>query len=87
MGHVTTHVPFNVNAYVRVKLTDRGRELHRQQYDELKATCPRLNLKYRPVIEDEEGWSEWQMHAVMWRFGKYMIGSPLPFEPDIEILK
>lgn len=80
-------MPFNINDHVRVRLTKRGRELNRKRYDELMAKWPGKPLyDYTPPKEDEKGWSEWQLWALMEEFGRHMcIGTETPFETEIGI--
>ncbi len=78
---------FNINNYVRVKLTDRGRENHRKNHDELFAGWSE-KPEYRPPVEDAEGWSKWQMWSLMADFGPHIsIGMNPPFETEIEIIE
>ncbi len=71
---------FNVNEYVKVRLTDRGREILRQ-----RRTA--LGLDALEIREDD-GWSQWQLWELMSIFGPHIyLGTyPLPFETDIEIV-
>lgn len=78
--------PFNVNDEVRVKLTSRGLEIHRRNFDEFKQEFPNFPYEYTPPKEDAEGWSVWQMHALMSEFGKHMtLAGPVPFHAEIEL--
>lgn len=81
-------VKFNVNDNVRVRLTDRGRAIHRDRFRKLNAVLPlNANYKYTPPKEDNEGWSTWQMWNLMSIFGDYLgQGQELPFETTIEIV-
>lgn len=75
---------FNLNDYVRVRLTDHGRMIHREDFEQLRAQCPNGTLRYSPPKEDAEGWSRWQMWNLMYHFGNAMgPGCDLPFEIDI----
>lgn len=67
-------LPFNINHYVRVKLTDHGRGLLAQ-------------MQYAPPFtEDADGWSEWQLWELMRTFGPHVyMGGNLVFETVIEI--
>lgn len=78
------HLPFNINENVRVKLTARGREIHRQRYEPL---CAKTGLTYRPKTEDADGWSVWQLWDLMNLFGSAIqLGkSDLPFSTQIEV--
>lgn len=77
----------NINQYVRVKLTDQGRALHRQNHDEFVAQLPKsTSLRYTPPTEDAEGWSEWQLWHLMQEFGHHMsMGKLPPFETTIQV--
>ncbi len=79
-------IRFNVNDHVKVKLTPKGREIHRRRHDELFLRFP-SDFPYTPVKEDSEGWSEWQMWCLMEAFGQHCHnGLELPFETEILIL-
>lgn len=67
-------VEFNVNDKVWVQVTETGHGIARRQYQE-------LGLEYKPKQEDADGWSEWQLHELMWHFGPGM-GVPT-FDPPI----
>ena len=83
---VVRWLAFNVNHNVRVKLTDRGREIHRENFDRFLQLCPAFPYPYRKPEEDAEGWSKWQMWDLMKEFGSHMnMGTPLPFETSIEL--
>ena len=74
-------IEFNVNDHVRVKLTDYGRELLRQQ-DE--AFFAKTGVSLLPQHEDADGWSTWQLWTLMERLGAYCrLGGPEPFETTI----
>lgn len=76
---------FNVNEKVRVKLTARGRELHRKNHEGFwqgSGFAP----GYEPVPEDAAGWSEWQLWELMREYGPHMYnGCKVPFETTIQI--
>lgn len=80
-------IEFNVNHYVWVKLTDLGREIHREKYQILfMEITGGARFAYTPPEEDSGGWSRWQMHDLMATFGEHMhMGSPLPFETGIRL--
>lgn len=79
---------FNLNHYVRVKLTDEGRKIHKARHLALLEMAGAFGGKgweYTPPKEDENGWSKWQMHNLMESFGAYCVmGRPVPFETEIE---
>jgi hypothetical protein len=74
---------FNINDDVLIKLTKEGKKLYEKHYRTF------LPVQY-PIpelpVEDENGYSKWQLWYVMEIFGQYM-GSNinLPFETDILI--
>lgn len=78
---------FNINNYVKVRLTDRGREILLEQHNDLNCfrTTEHLSpLDYNPPKEDGEGYSRWQMWSLINTFGEYTcIGKEPPFETDI----
>lgn len=72
---------FNINHYVWVKLTDRGRKLINTYYDELNFRYPH-GVKF--TLTEVNGWSRWQMWDLMEKFGKYCgLGVEIPFETTI----
>ncbi len=74
---------FNINEKVRVKLTDTGREIYLKQWLE---TMP-ANILCKLPLEDEQGWSEWQLWGLMNTFGPHCrLGSVLPFDTTIELI-
>lgn len=76
-------VDFNANDYVRVKLTQHGRDLLKKQHEALNAVS--VYLPYRPPTEDSDGWSRWQLHRLMNHFGSHTgMGMPLCFETCIQ---
>lgn len=78
---------FNINDCVKVKLTDFGRKVHREEFDNLMQRLPpHASLQYRAPREDADGWSEWQLWILMETFGRYCtLGGPEPFETTIII--
>lgn len=75
---------FNINLSVRVQLTEYGKEIHKKQHDEFNKNYITKPLTYHPPREDEDGWSEWQMHTLMNTFGaKLGLCSTLPFKTNI----
>ena len=80
---------FNVNKYVRVRLTDYGRQIHRENFDRLNVFSRGALGEYTPPEEDENGWSEWQMWCLMGEFGR-ALKTPtanIPFESEIELVE
>ena len=83
---------FNINNSVKVKLTDFGRKVHRENMNRIFEFVPQYrtdkyyNRHYKPK-EDSAGWSTWQMWDLMSNFGHCIrLGGEVPFETEIEIL-
>lgn len=84
-----TSMEFNINDFVRVRLTERGRQLHLQNYYRLRRIIPcDVEYPYTPPKEDAEGWSEWQLWVLMREFGAAMNnGSEPVFDTTIRIVR
>jgi hypothetical protein len=81
---------FNVNNYVRVKLTDEGKRAHRIWHDNLYSNVSqeKRDAWYAPPKEDADGWSKWQLWTLMQEVGwACSNGMNTPFETEIEILE
>jgi repressor LexA len=84
-------ISFNVNGYVRVKLTAVGLLELARQHDALYNAIAYRNAGIeRPVWKapevDAEGWSRWQLHELMQQLGPLCFnGAPVPFETTIII--
>jgi hypothetical protein len=86
-------VKFNINDTVRVRLTDYGRAVLREDWHSttnIYYASPEqraIRGEYKPPKEDEHGWSEWQLWALMEAFGEHTgNGCRLSFETEIEIV-
>jgi hypothetical protein len=73
----------NLNSEIKVKLTDRGKEVYYHQFDELNKRYPNL-----PAIEprmpevDSDGYTTIQLWKFMNVFGKSMVmGCPNVIQP------
>ena len=77
---------FNLNSFVKIKLTSCGKEiLHNRRkdlYNKIGQPMPEYS-----IVEDEDGWSRWQLWEVMSIFGNhlYMGASQHPFGLEIDI--
>lgn len=70
---------FNVNDYVHVRLSERGRSAHYNHYANHGCDAP-------PIKEDENGWSKWQLWVLFEVFGEHIYnGAEPPFETTIRI--
>lgn len=79
---------FNINNYVKVKLTDYGREIHKKHHIDLFTEIGKLDkFPYETLKEDEYGYVTFQLHDLMKLFGEYFGagGRPeqYPFKFDI----
>jgi hypothetical protein len=78
-------IKFNVNSYVRVRLTDKGRELHRADWDSLLKPLKPPRWEYQPPQEND-GWWRTQAWHLMQLFGPHItMGMPAPFQTEILI--
>jgi len=76
---------FNINDDVKVKLTETGREILREQHEELRGLWPTFP-GYEEPKEDKDGWTTYQMWCLMESFGQHVaMGLTMPFETTIEI--
>lgn len=78
---------FNVNHYVRVKLTQVGLDELKRQHDELYAKVPSIHA-WKPPVTDKDGWSKHQLWSLMQDLGHLCgLGRATPFETTIEIIE
>ena len=79
-------IDFNINNYVHVKLTDVGRRALKENHDELNRFARGCLGDYKPMKEDADGWSKWQLWSLMEELGnKCTHGMNTPFETNIRI--
>lgn len=73
-------LPFNINHVVRVQLTESGRAIHRE------VSTINSAYKFRPIVEDAEGWSEWILWVLMRTFGDQCFNGQVdpPFKTEIQ---
>lgn len=77
---------FNINHYVKVKLTDVGREELKRQHESFNLQLNGRLGEWKGVVEDSEGYSRWQMWDLMNRFGRMLeLGRQCPFDTKIII--
>ena len=63
---------FNINETVKVRLTEYGKKLHKQQWVDFWNSVGRLNENpYTPPEEDENGYVQFQMWDLMEKFGNH----------------
>lgn len=80
---------FDINNKVKVKLTDKGREILQQRHVE-NMELFKKDLKdnpYEPKQTDDKGYAEFQLHELMAIFGgeNMSLCAVLPFEIEILI--
>lgn len=70
----------NLNEYIKVKLTDKGKEIYRNYYHYIDdEDVPKLNV-------DEEGYCKFQLWDFMHIFGEHFhMGGGLPCETNVKI--
>ena len=80
---------FNINDYVKVKLTEKGKYIYYHHFDDMNADILKSGgepLNPAELIYDEDGYVEFQMWHIMQIFGKHLFnGCVIPFEPTIKI--
>ena len=76
----------NMNDAVKIKLTEEGKRHLRAEHDSLKTFYPSMgDFKLRL---DSDGFYKTQMWTLMNTFGHlYSMGSDLPFETEIYLVK
>ncbi len=60
----------NLNYYIKVKLTEKGKEIYRNRFDE--DDIKELGIEYCEPTVDEEGYTEFQMWDFARIFGNHM---------------
>jgi len=81
-------ISFDINNYVRVRITPHGKECLRKNYDELAEQYAggKLGFEFMLPKEDSDGWSEWQAWCLMKELGPHIsMSGPVPFETEIQI--
>ena len=63
------YIKTNLNYYIKVKLTEHGKEVHREYWEPI---CNELKLAYKEPEVDSDGYSSFQMYDFMNVFGKHM---------------
>ena len=71
----------NINEYVKVKLTEEGFAILRQQHQDFWESIGKPEHPYIEPKVDEEGYSKFQLHVLMNQFGSHMrLGRLSPFD-------
>ena len=71
----------NINEYVKVKLTEDGFRILRQQHKDFWEAVGKPDHQHIEPNVDVEGYSKFQLHVLMNQFGSHMrLGRLSPFE-------
>ncbi len=80
---------FNINDYVKVKLTEKGKYIYYHQFDDINERIRKIGGNLLNPIElkyDDEGYVELQMWHFMEIFGKHLCnGCDIPFYTTIKL--
>ncbi|MCK9293422.1 hypothetical protein M0P25_05075 [archaeon] len=82
-------IPFNINDYVYIKLTDYGKEKLKENFEKEISYLPekqkeKIREHFKIHEEDKDGWSKWQLWDLMNKLGKYWVmGCENVFETKI----
>ena len=72
----------NLNEWVKVKLTDLGKEIYYHQFDELNNTYGREIIKPSFPSEDKDGYTRFQLWEFMQLYGPHIgMGAPNVIDP------
>ena len=84
MAQALKTVTVNINDKVQVKLTDFGREVHRQDHE---FYCADMGIPYPALEVDADGFSSFHHWELMQIFGRHLFNgaTDLPFETEIRI--
>ena len=78
-------IKFNINSFVKVKLTDAGRIELKRQHDTLRSKHPTIAKYVYPI--ETNGWSKWQLWSLMSKLGHLIyMGGPSMFDSNIIIV-
>ena len=80
-----TMIEFNINEFVKVKLTAVGRAELKRQHDELCEAFPNIETEISDIYQsDEDGYTKFQLWSLMNTFGHIChMGSAPPFDTTI----
>lgn len=72
----------NLNEWVKVKLTDLGKEIYYHQYDNINKAYGREMLKSSFLSEDEDGYTRFQLWKFIQLYGSHIgMGAPNVIDP------
>jgi hypothetical protein len=74
---------FNINNFVKVKLTQKGIDILKRNHDDLNKRCNGVLDEFELKL-DEDGYYKDQLWSIMQSFGEHMyLGVCEPFETEI----
>ena len=80
---------FNINDYVKVRLTDKGKYIYYHQFDKINECIRKIGGNLLNPIElkyDDDGYVELQMWHLMEIFGEHLYnGCEVPFDTTIKL--
>jgi len=83
---VNKYIDFNMNHYIKVKITKIGLDELERQHNEYKKVYPLAFKEFIAPNVDEDGFSKWQMWSLMCQLGHLLgNGFSVPFMPEIKI--
>jgi hypothetical protein len=85
-------INFNINYNVKIQLTEIGRQIIKDhdmdfsnEWQQRHGTL--MPFERPPIIEDENGWSTWQLWQIIKEFGSHIgMSTELPFNPTIQLI-
>tara|TARA_R100000808_G_C2153937_1_gene164643 strand:- start:6945 stop:7229 length:285 start_codon:yes stop_codon:yes gene_type:complete len=80
------YMNFNINNFVKVKLTELGIHELQRQHNELYKHFSNIDIAPFKINKDEDGYTKFQLHDLIRSLGHvlYLTG-PLPFDINIKI--
>ncbi len=82
---MSKEIEFNLNDYIKVKLTDKGQQFLKDRHDRLYETIAK-HKDFVPAVVDADGYSKWQAWHFMSIFGERMhMGMQPLVSPNIKI--
>lgn len=78
-------VPTNLNGFIKVKLTEKGKKIYNEQFHFLNELLGCEFINPTPLSFDSEGYTKFQIHEFMILYGSYLSASTkeLPCETNI----
>lgn len=62
----------NINSIIKVKLTEYGKRVLKEQHAAFCKQHPQVKLAYTKPVEDKDGYSRWQLWTLMKYFGPHI---------------